>query len=83
MATRKTTKKPAPAKKRGRGRPKKNGYGRIEVSVGLAPDLLAELDLYVRELREDAQGTGRGDVLSAALRTFRPFRLWQLRRRRP
>lgn len=74
----KTPKKPA-APKRGRGRPRKNGHGRIDVYVGLSPAFLVELDAYVRELRKKAPGAGRGDVLSKALRVYRPFRLWRLR----
>ncbi len=76
----KTPKRPAAPKKRGRGRPRKDGHGRKEVSVFLPTDLLAELDRYVRDLREDAPGASRGDVLSEALRTHRPFRLWGLTR---
>jgi hypothetical protein len=81
----KAPKKPAAPKtppKRGRGRPMKNGHGRKEVSVGLPPDLLTELNAYVQALREETPGASRGDVLSEALRAFRPFRLWKLRRRR-
>jgi hypothetical protein len=51
-----TKKRPAPVKKRGWGRPKKNGHGRVEVSVGLPPDLLEELDLDVRG-RRGGEGT--------------------------
>lgn len=68
-------------KKAKRGRPRKDVGGRKEVSVGLPPDLLAELDRYVVQLREKAPGSSRGDVLSEALRAFRPFRLWGLTRR--
>lgn len=70
-------KKPATSTKRGRGRPRKNGGGRKEVSVFLPNDLLAELDRFVRELREEAPGASRGDVLSEALRSFAPFRRWR------
>ena len=70
----KTKKKP---KRMGRP-PKENG--RREVSVGLSPAVLKELDRYVRHLRKEAPGASRGDVLSAALAAFRPFRLWKLRR---
>lgn len=76
----KTPKKPA-APKRGRGRPRKNGVGRLDVNVGLSPALLAELDAYVLDLRKTAPGVGRGDVVSKALRSYRPFRLWGLRDR--
>ena len=73
-----TTKMPTAPKKRGRGRPRKNGQGRMDVNVGMAPALLAELDAYVLELRKKAPGTGRGDVLSKALQGFGPFRRWRL-----
>jgi len=72
----KAPKKPAPPR-----RPRKNGHGPKEVSDGLPPDLLAELDSYVVWLSEVAPGASRGDVLSAALRRFLPFRLWGLTRR--
>jgi hypothetical protein len=62
------------------GRPPKEN-GRKEVSVGLSPAVLKELDAYVKELRVKAPGSSRGDVLSSALAAFRPFRLWKLRRR--
>lgn len=77
----KTPRKRPPSKKRGRGRPPKDAHGRKEVSVFLPNDLLAELDCYVRDLRGKAPGASRGDVLSEALREFRPFRLWGLTRR--
>jgi hypothetical protein len=67
----KTPKKP-PAPKM--GRPRKNGHGRKGVFVYLPVDLLAELDAYVRTLRAKAPGASRGDVVAAALRSFRPFR---------
>lgn len=75
----KTPKKPATPKKRGRGRPKKNGHGRKDVYVGLSPAFLVELDAFVRDLRAKTPGAGRGDVLSKALRAYRPFRIWRLR----
>jgi hypothetical protein len=70
-----TPKKPATPKKP-RGRPRKNGHGRKGVFVYLPVDLLAELNAYVRALRVAAgsDAPSRGDVLSAALRSFRPFR---------
>lgn len=74
--------RPAAPKKRGRGRPRKDGRGRKKVSVGLPPDLLADLDRYVLELREGAPGASRGDVISNALSAFGPFRFWLTRRRR-
>lgn len=69
-------KKNPPATKRGRGRPRKNGGGRKGVFVYLPVDLLADLNAYVHELRvaADSDAPSRGDVLSAALRAFRPFR---------
>jgi hypothetical protein len=67
-------KKPAAPKKRGRGRPRKDEHGRKGVFAYLPLDLLAELDAYVAALRKTTPGASRGDVISAALRTFRPFR---------
>jgi len=67
--------------KRGRGRPPKGGRGRKEVSVGLPPNLLDELDRYVLALREEAPGASRGDVISNALCAFGPFRAWLTRHR--
>lgn len=77
MRSSETMKKPKPRM----GRPPKEN-GRREVSVGLSPAVLKELDLYVRHLREKAPGASRGDVLSSALRAFLPFRLWKQRGRR-
>jgi len=79
MTTRRSV--PVKKKKQGRERSRKNGHGPQEVSVGLPPALLAELDSYVAWLRQVAPGASRGDVLSAALRRFLPFRLWGLTRR--
>ncbi|HEY3349828.1 MAG TPA: hypothetical protein VGM13_08665 [Thermoanaerobaculia bacterium] len=76
----KTPKKPSTLKHRPRGRPRKNGHGRKEVSVGFPPDLLAQLDRYVLELRKTAPGASRGDVISNALCAFGPFRHWLTRR---
>lgn len=72
----KVPKKPAAPKKRGRGRPRKNGHGRKGVFVYLPVDLLAELDAYVAALRRaaDSDAPSRGDVISAALRASRPFK---------
>ena len=67
--------------KRGRGRPRKNGTGREETMIGLPPELRRDLDRYVLHLRVKAPGVGRGDVVSKALRAYRPFRLWGLRDR--
>ncbi len=64
-----------------RGRPRKNGHGRKQVTIGLRPDLVEELNAYVKDLRHEAPGAGRGDVLSAALALYRPFQSW--RRKRP
>lgn len=76
-------KPPTPSKRTGMGRPKKNGHGRKDVSVGLAPVLQANLDAYVHHLRKKgARGAGRGDVLSEALMAFLPYRLW-LQKRHP
>jgi hypothetical protein len=77
MRAMKTPKKPAP--KRGRGRPKKNGHGRIFTAAHLPPELVEELDRYVRELREETPSASRGDVLAAALRQYGPFRRWRAR----
>jgi hypothetical protein len=70
--------KKAATPKKPRGRPRKNGHGRIDVYVGLSPAFLVELDAFVRALRVKVPGAGRGDVLSKALRAYRPFRLWRL-----
>ncbi|GEM_PF-2244775 len=73
----KAPKKSKPGKKRGRGRPRKgNGHGRKGVFVYLPVDLLMELNAYVCALRVAAgsDAPSRGDVLSGALRAFRPFR---------
>lgn len=76
---RKTTKKPAAPKKRGRGRPRKNGGGRLFAAAWLPAELLRQLDAYVAELRKASPGAGRGDVVSAALRGHRPFQRWLLK----
>jgi hypothetical protein len=74
----KTQKKPT-TPKRGRGRPRKNGGGRLFAAAWLPAELLRQLDAYVAELRTAAPGAGRGDVLGKALRTYRPFRRWLLK----
>jgi hypothetical protein len=76
--TRKTTKKPA-APKRSRGRPKKNGGGRLPAASWLPAELLRQLDAYVADLQNATPGASRGDVLGKALRTYRPFRRWLLK----
>jgi len=76
--TKKTPKKPAPSK-RGRGRPRKNGGGRLFAASWLPAELLRQLDAYVAELQKAAPGASRGDVLGKALRTHRPFRRWLLK----
>jgi hypothetical protein len=72
----KTPKKPA-AKRR--GRPRKNGGGRLFAAAWLPAELLRQLDAYVDELKKASPGAGRGDVISVALRTHRPFRRWLLK----
>lgn len=71
----KTQKRPA-APKRGRGRPRKNGGGRIFTAAHLPPELVEQLDHHVRELREKTPSASRGDVIAAALRRYAPFRRW-------
>jgi hypothetical protein len=75
----KTPKNPAAPKKRGRGRPRKDGHGRVPAASWLPTELLRQLDAYVAELQKDAPGASRGDVLAAALKTHRPFRRWLLK----
>lgn len=59
------------------GRPRKNGVARKEVSVCLSPATVRELDDYVKALRKEAPGSSRGDVITAALESFGPLRLWR------
>lgn len=66
-------------KKRGPGRPRKDGGGRVFTAAHLPPELVEQLDRYVRELRENTPSASRGDVLAAALRQYGPFRRWQRR----
>lgn len=77
-----TTKRAGGPQKRGRGRPKKNGHGRVQMQTWLPVDLARHLDAYLAEIQKDAPGAGRGDVIAEALRTHRPFRLWLLKTRR-
>jgi hypothetical protein len=74
-----TPKKPAAPKKRPRGRPRKNGHGRVQTQTWLPAELARQLDAYVAELQKAAPGASRGDVVAAALRTHRPFRRWLLK----
>lgn len=76
--TKKATTKRA-AKKRGRGRPRKDPGGRLFAAAWLPADLLRQLDAYVAELQKAGPGASRGDVIAEALRTHRPFRLWLLK----
>lgn len=75
----KAPKMPAAPKKRGRGRPKKNGHGRLPAAAWLPAELVEQLDAYVETLKKAKKGASRGDVIAEALRTFRPFRLWLLK----
>lgn len=63
-------------KKRGRGRPRKNGGGRVFTAAHLPPELVEHLDAFVKHLRTKTRGASRGDVLAAALRRYPPFRRW-------
>lgn len=66
----KTTKKPATPKKRARGRPRKNGGGRVHASTWLPAELLRQLDRHVAGLQKAVPGASRGDVIAEALRKY-------------
>lgn len=70
---------PEAAKAVGRGRPRKNGGGRLHAAAWLPAELVRQLDSYVKALQKAAPGASRGDVLGKALRTYRPFRRWLLK----
>jgi hypothetical protein len=70
--------KAAPSK-RSRERPRKDPGGRLFAGAWLPAELLPQLDANVAELRKDAPGASRGDIIAEALRTHRPFRLWLLK----
>lgn len=76
----KMPKKPATPKKRGRGRPRKGGHGRVFTAAHLPPDLVEELDAFVKHLRAKTPGASRGDVIAEALRRHSPLRRWLSKR---
>jgi hypothetical protein len=68
-SAKKTPKRPA-TPKRGRGRPRKNGGGRVPAASWLPAELLRQLDRHVKGLQKASPGASRGDVIAAALRRY-------------
>ena len=72
----------APGKKRGAGRPRKNGAaaGRVHAGAWLPAETLRQLDGYVESLQEEGSPVvSRGDVIASALKVYQPLRRWSLK----